>query len=635
MRSVNWTKYQVASFDIFDTLIERTVCKPSDVFEIVEMWGKSLGLNCDGYALARVEAEKTARTNARYEISIDDIYASFASDLTTPSDLSILKKLELDVERSVCRAKPEGRQLFNEAKDAGLKIAIVSDMYMSKRFISELIMKCGYSDWDYLLVSCEHNATKANGNLFHVLVELTTCDPCRIIHIGDNRVSDIRNASALGFGTLYISRTRHSRIYTGVADSAMTALTENHASSHFGDMYSFGHTVFGPILAGFASWLDSELDAGGFEKVFYFARDGLIVMRAMELLHPNKYESTYLYVSRRALQVPSFLFVDNFTEMIHSMFLPRVVTIEKIYAKAGINEELTCEMLWKAGIDAKRPIPLASLNDDREAIRSFGVMRTVLHDTAREELDLLAKYLRQSRFEGKVAIVDIGWYGNMQHAIERVCKGCGIDVDVSGYYVGLNPDGLHQYSHQMKGWLFDGSKGKNLYKRERNFNIILETLFSAPHGTTIGYKEYDGAVHPILGVYDGAEYLTGQHAQKAREGALRFVADWKDLFAGIGTYPLISCDAAIASISKLGEKPTLAEASFFGDWCMETDGKLLYAARPRMLPGYLRNPRAFIDELAEAPWKIGFMRRLFRASLPYGAAWNFIHDVYGLKKKLL
>lgn len=67
--------------------------------------------------------------------------------------------------------------------------------------------------------------------------------------------------------------------------------------------------------------------------------------------------------------------------------------------------------------------------------------------------------MTQIGFSGKVAIVDIGWHGNMQKALVKICRKAGISIEISGFYLGLNPNvrGLDKQI-DASGFLFQEGK---------------------------------------------------------------------------------------------------------------------------------------------------------------------------------
>ena len=68
-------KYQIITFDVFDTLITRDVYEPQDVFYFVEKRYNNLyHCNCD-FMTKRINAEKNARKKYTYtEINLYEIF---------------------------------------------------------------------------------------------------------------------------------------------------------------------------------------------------------------------------------------------------------------------------------------------------------------------------------------------------------------------------------------------------------------------------------------------------------------------------------------------------------------------------------------------------------------------------------
>lgn len=628
MRTPDFSQYEIISFDVFDTLITRLVSRPVDVFEIVERRAKFIGLDVEGFASLRVAAERAARSHILPEVTLDDIYSELV--IISPCYAFLAEKLEcieLQVEKDVCVAKPLGARLYEDAQASGARIVITTDIYLPKYFMNELLESCGYTGFQQLLVSSCCHATKADGSIYKLLLAKYDVSAGKVLHIGDNPKSDIAQARINGIATFRVPCKR--RQTTNLVESFLVASTEIRGESGANLEY-VGYSCLGPVLVGFCLWLHKELASAGIRKVYYLSRDGLIIKKAMETLNLDTYDSVYLYGSRRAFQIPSYALLESFDEILDAMFLPRNASLAMVFSKMGLGQAYIEETLKSMGIDPFVQRPTATLSNDEEAIRSFMVLRKGVVLNSRHELSLLEQYLRQNDFSGRLAIVDIGWFGNMQVALERVTDAMKTDADIHGYYVGLDPHGKHQITHQMKGYLFDARHNDALHERERNFNMIFETLFSALHGTTRGYQEKDGKIVPILASYDGIEAKVGEEAERCRLGALDFVADYKRVLRTDGL--TIAPQKALSNMDRLGNSPSLEEARFFGNWAMESDGEIVYAARPRHMAWYMSHPKALTRDFEHTPWKVGFLKRLLRLPLPYGDIWTAMHTAYSHKK---
>lgn len=83
-------KYEVVSFDIFDTLLKRDVSSPTEVFRLIE---EKIGEN---FSELRIQAEKKARTLLnKEEVTLEDIYHFL------PQSLNIAKDMELKCEKEL------------------------------------------------------------------------------------------------------------------------------------------------------------------------------------------------------------------------------------------------------------------------------------------------------------------------------------------------------------------------------------------------------------------------------------------------------------------------------------------------------------------------------------------------------
>ena len=190
-------KYDVVSFDVFDTLVLRPFLSPKDIFVIA---GSSCG-QADFRSL-RTEAERAAReSNIRSgkssEIKLGDIY----SRLGGMDNAEALLSAEITAEMEFCHADPYMQHIFRGAYGLGKKIIITTDMYLPADIIRKLLDKCGYGNYDELLVSCEYAEGKSDGGLFRQIKR--KYPDSSIIHFGDNPASDIISARKNGIDAFF------------------------------------------------------------------------------------------------------------------------------------------------------------------------------------------------------------------------------------------------------------------------------------------------------------------------------------------------------------------------------------------------------------------------------------------------
>lgn len=187
--------HDIISFDIFDTLVMRNVYVNKDVFrllarEIDPVWG------VDFFA-ARTEAEFTlSRETYPY---IEEIYADVIRRCPClAGQEEALIRRELELERSLIIPRHDVVEIFNQAKDMGKMVNIVSDMYFRQDTIRSILEGVGITGYDKLLVSSEYNSSKPQHLFDQYLAELPE-GSC--LHIGDSQVCDIVPAGKLGIDT--------------------------------------------------------------------------------------------------------------------------------------------------------------------------------------------------------------------------------------------------------------------------------------------------------------------------------------------------------------------------------------------------------------------------------------------------
>jgi hypothetical protein len=97
------------------------------------------------------------------------------------------------------------------------------------------------------------------------------------------------------------------------------------------------------------------------------------------------------------------------------------------------------------------------------------------------------------------ALVDSGWIGRLQSAIDVILADAGFATQTHGYYFGFFAQ--HNLRGLKKGFLFSPQQANRL-KWCRPFTFLFETMTTAPHGTTLGYeKSASGEYRAVLDDY--------------------------------------------------------------------------------------------------------------------------------------
>lgn len=283
----------IHTYDIFDTLIARRCIEPHEIFVIVE---ERSGV--PGYASARITAERVVYQR-RY--TLHDIYVELQKHLPlSKTELDMLMQLEVQVELE--NVVPIQENLAALPSDA----CLITDTYLPKAVIQELLRRAGVRR-DFPILLDSHG--KSSGRVWAHLREWGV----QCIHMGDNEVSDLRNARAEGM------RARLSRLSSptavekclrdlgahGVARAIRVARLSVDRRGMPDWLYSLQMNLNVPFLLLSSVMIMSELRRSGAKKVLFASRDGRNLQRAFDTL-ASKLEpfrsvgSEYWYTSRVA-----------------------------------------------------------------------------------------------------------------------------------------------------------------------------------------------------------------------------------------------------------------------------------------------------------------------------------------------
>lgn len=199
-------RYRAVSFDIFDTLLERDVDRPVDVFlrvgDVVLGAGKG-----ESFQKARIAAERTARETAENgEATLDDIYEALIAAGYDRKTAEELKTEEVRSELNGCFVKASMKPVFDAALKQGKTVFLISDMYLPPEVISGMAARCGYEGYEKLFVSNAYGVSKRSGRLFDEVLKEYGLSKQDLVHIGDSIGADLLGARKAGIAALPVAR---------------------------------------------------------------------------------------------------------------------------------------------------------------------------------------------------------------------------------------------------------------------------------------------------------------------------------------------------------------------------------------------------------------------------------------------
>ena len=614
---------KVISFDIFDTLIKRKVGLPRDIFWLVKKKCEELSVSCpENYVQLRMSADVTAQEKYNGSATIEAIYYEL-SRLDKDYEWEKIQEIEINTEIHSCVGNSVIIEKFLEYKKQNIPIIIVSDMYLSSQILGKMLSNCGIDGYKKIYVSCEWKATKGRGDLFSAVLKDQHLLSNELLHIGDNWKGDYLIPKSKGINVEHVSNKRDSfskyidkRIYNKSLTYRSISSTAEIISGNMTFAEKCGCYNFGPVLFGFVNWLSNEAQKDGVGKIIFLARDGYIIKKAFDMLGNNEFEVQYLYCSRRAFTVPLIWKCESLNDLRTIIPFPHRLSLRDFAERIGLTNYSFTENVF-LNVDIAKEYEHFSLFEQDFFQPCFSVLLDEAKRNSKEEFKAIKQYLTDMNLSGHIAVVDIGYHGTMQYALEKILKEIGIQVTVTGYYVVVASDEMtiSSSSVTMKGYLQDSSKNLGIYDQILNYVPLFELAFMAPHGSTEKFVLISDVVKPVLYPFEYSsspdEY---RKIEEIQSGALKlcevfYQSDW-------GLRINIEPTEAISNYTRMGLKPSLAEAVFWGDMTFFEYG-FHEIAKPQKIVKYLAHPSDLKSDMLHSFWKIGFLKRMGKLNFPY------------------
>ena len=576
------------SFDLFDTLVWREkLFSPKDLFYQVEEIAKNeLGITFRNFNALRVRAEEIARVRAYgdnlEEITLEEIYQELSRLLKIDSEqANRILKIELELEKSRIKTLDAGKQLFDKAISAGKKVAIVSDIYFDENSIEDIVNQNGYSEAAKIYISSTYRKTKAEGSLYEIVIKDLGCLPNQLLHVGDNKHSDISMALKKGIRVCLATNARkHFKWRCGIGDVASGDLITSAMLCKISEMYYERQDTeikdsvlkrtaienLSLLYYGYAAWLLKKVKQGRYQRVYFAARDGWIVKRFFDLLADAAnltIDSRYIYVSRAALY-PSLIFTEP--ETARKQFCQNwdLLTIEHALKRASLSFDECKDSLTKH--DLAEPGLLLNHSTLPRFKAFLEDIWPLVESKNKERYELIVEYLRQEKFleSETVAFVDLGWHGSLQNCLMKLLKYLGIEKEINGYYLGtFAKPSKAEPNFTVEGYLLNDDRPHWISELVRYGPSVLELFHNANHGTVVGYKNQDEQILPILENNPVELEQFHQIIEPVQNAAFDFVSQQlKSLGITNIKAPEIALIARMAL--RVIYKPTIEEAKTFG-----------------------------------------------------------------------
>ncbi len=627
--------YDYISFDIFDTLVKRDVAGPEQVFDLVELrYNREHDCKIVGFTVHRIEAEKRARQAAgKKEIDISQIYRELDYDEKTRQELA---ELEIGTEKSVCVPNIPLAEIYERLRSEGKTIYLISDMYLPETAIGEILKQCRIRGYKKLYLSAVKRRDKRHG-LYEIFLKEERLDGKTVLHIGDNFIRDHLYPKAVGINSLWLrngeKRFKYARRRRdkSLESDVLASFIDNRLAGKTDIDYCTGYAVFGPLLYAFTKWLFSSVCGGNYNKILFIARDAYPLQKAFNIINECGWKGDAHYLCLSRLTILGELFDGTFDKkrLIEEVADRVVLSLEKLLIRMNAYGKGSLELAQESGLDLQNDLFLARPLGKKEAEFLDRVIEQKRPQFS-AEAKIFEDYVSQYTADGdKAAVVDIGWHGTAQYALETAVRKLCIDCDIDGFYLGTDARKYQARLHlRTQGFLANERSGQEQWLKIKATLWLIEFFAAAPQGTTVSYRRENGKVLPVFKEETTEEFRAAKNTvDKAvfelQRGALDFVRDFRD--SRLSSCVTFNEEQAFAPLFDLCAFPTEQVLERFGD-LPYFDTQYSYVAKPRPLIHYLFHPDALKNDLGNSGWKIGFMRRL---------AHNFPLPYYSIYKTLM
>ena len=426
-----------------------------------------------------------------------------------------------DLEQLLCHPVPGVARALARVRRAGTAVAFLSDTDRSSVVLERILTGHGImAEGDRLYASCEHGATKSDGDLYPLAWPRPSD---RIWHVGNNLWADVAMAQQAGLRAFNIVTAEPTRYEAAMAARPETAgpaiasaaraarleiLAEPTGSARKKQIEIVGAGVAGQAMGAFLLWAADRCERAGVEQVWFLSRDGELPMRMAEAMPDDHWHGRrlgYLHCSRWTWQLAAAsteglehwleigtrdgtAFIHNSRHKTPLVSLLGRIGLEMADLERG-HPELAALPPWK-------PLPVEMVAH-WERLLADPTLGRIIEARAEVRRALIQDYLLGLDMAGTgVAMVDVGWRGRLAWAISSVIR------EVTG----AEPLHLHFGGHKV---LRDADAEMRVERFAfddvlpptpiANPVTCVETLTASGRARVVGYERRgDGTVRPVL-----------------------------------------------------------------------------------------------------------------------------------------
>lgn len=546
-------KIRHLTVDVFDTLLLRTTPPEAVINGTSRFLSFETGVPFNIIRDARDKAwsiesqsscQKGCDPDVRSRALFDTWIGLFASG-KCPSLSDRALQYELQAEVSCLIPNIEMKELLRNLKQYGLRITALSDMYLSSDEVQWLLDQHGFGELvSDVFTSADIGVQKRTGRLFDWFASREP-NIDGVLHIGDDLTADGTMPSSRGIASIVVfDRLRMSVRHRGTAlrswPAYIAAAVPAQVHTPRSDCHRVGFERFGPIYTAFIHGVATKAVSDAVSSVWFMAREGWLLQEIYELVRKsnlvrNVPPSAYLYVSRvSTMRAQLAAYGGREVASVHSDTWSR--NYRSTLSPLQLSDDQLADALVE--IDAK---PDDNVTEEGlNHLRASETFQTLVLGIGDEERKGLAEYLRRSGFpmSGRVAVVDVGWGGQIQENLESALRMIGAKTEIVGYYLGTDEraeERRKRASMSISSIMVDKLNNRGAGLGAFSAVQAIELATRAAHGSVKGY-DLDGT--PRLAKTDEAgralEVNDDALIAAIQQGVLAFAEPYVNTGAAIG-----------------------------------------------------------------------------------------------------
>lgn len=552
----NLDKYDVYSFDIFDTLL-RKIIHPAELTKelacqhlskILEQ--KGIFISGEQLLVKRLAIEEKLRLEALdvdfdAEFKLIDVLQLLLEMASAGSliDYAELLDYETGLEELITEPMPGAEKVLELIKAHGKEAICISDAYFSEKQIAKVLAKNNLMYFiDRTYVSSDIMLNKKSGRLYkHVLNN----ENGKIVHI-DNCIDDaIYMARRAGIKAIWCSnkneRQRMNRLskLLAIKDKFkyVNAVVKHDYPRDF--MFNLGYQVLGPVLTVCVHDIIEKIKGRQIEKVFFVSRDGFILRKIHNILVSGMYDERdkipygdYLCINKYTLTLPSIDHIGYKEIEYLEESLQKTVnfTLAQVLAGYSLYTDGFVKLLGAKAIDIHQAM---TGPDSRELLCNFiesQDIQNAIEAASQAARISLYNYLSFKGFMGgnSIVMVDSISSGKTTALLNSALGDREDFPSIVGYYLCYDEGAMYFENSKAaseNGILVDYRTSSPLnYRTLNTFCLISELLTQPNHGIPIGYRMLNGKAIPVLKRTDSS--VERRVSKDVSDGILKYAADY-------------------------------------------------------------------------------------------------------------